>query len=80
MFKEVFGHTFEELVEKLMNTVDKKEENQISIDDIENNKDEIYEEYRFDEAVIKNSGDLIDAVKIILEINELLKSDKVNND
>ena len=25
-------------------------------------------------------GDLIDAVKIVLEINELLKSDKVNND
>ena len=70
--------TFATLVEKLINTVD-KEENQTIVDDIENNKDKIYEEYKFDEAVIKHSGDLIDAVKIILEINELLKSDKVNN-
>ena len=80
MFKKVFGHIFVELVEKLINTVDKKEENQIIIDDIKNNRDKIYEEYKFDEFVIKQSGDLIDAVKIILEINELLKSDKVNND
>ena len=80
MFKKVFGHIFVELVEKLINTVDKKEENQTIVDDIENNKDKIFGEYKFDKAVIKQSGDLIDAVKIILEINELLKSDKVNND
>ena len=40
----------------------------------------IFREYKFDKAVIKQSGDLIDAVKIILEINEVLTSDKVNND
>ena len=80
MLKEVFGHTFLELVEKLINTVDKKEENQTIVDDIENNRDKIYEECKFDKSVIKHSGDLIDAVKIILEINELLASDKVNND
>ena len=80
MFKEVFCHTFAELVERLINTVDKKEENQTIVVDIENDKDKIYEEYKFDEAVIKHSGDLLDAVKIILEINESLKSDKVNND
>ena len=79
MFKKVFGHKFAVLVEKLINTVD-KEENQTIVDDIKNNKDKISREYKFDEAVIKHSGDLIDAVKIILEINELLKSDKVNND
>ena len=78
LFNEVFGLTFIELVEKPINTVD-KEENQTIVDDIENNKDKIYEEYKFDEAVIKQIGDLINAVKIILEINELLKSDKVNN-
>ena len=81
MFKEVFGHTFVELVEKLIiNTVDKKEKNQAIVDDIENNKDKIYEEYKFDESIIKHSGDLIDACEIILEINELLTSNKVNND
>ena len=80
LFKKVFGHTFVELVEKLISTVHKKEEHQEIVDDIENNKDKIYEEYKFDESVIKHSGDLISAVKIILEINELLTSDKVNND
>ena len=43
LFKEVFGYTFVELVEKLIDTVDKKEEHQIIVDDTENNKDKIYE-------------------------------------
>ena len=81
MFKEVFRHTFVELAEKLINTVDKEEENQIIIDDIENNSSKITEQV-YSQFVIgpaHKRGDLIDAVKIILEINELLKSDKVNN-
>ena len=80
MLKELFGHTFAKLVEKLINTVDKEEENQTIVDDIENNKDKISGEYKFHKAVVKQSGDLTDAVKIILEINEVLTSDKVNND
>ena len=83
LFEKIFGYTFAALVDKLINTID-KEENQIIVDDIENNKGKIYKEYKFDEAVIKHRGDLTDAVKIILEINEVnnevLKSDKVNND
>ena len=80
MLKKVFGHKFGVLVEKLINTVDKKEENQITIDYIENNRDKISREFKFDESVIKQSGDLSDAVRIILEINEVLTSNKVNND
>ena len=80
LFKEVFGHIFVELVENLINTADKKEENQEIVDDIENNIDKVSREYKFDKAVIKQSGDLIDVVKIILETNEVLTSDKVNND
>ena len=82
MFKEVFCHAFAELVEKLTNTVDKKEENQVIIDNIENNKDKIFEQ-KYSQFVIQpgyKRGDLKDAVKIILERYELLKSDKVNND
>ena len=82
MFKEVFGHTFAELVEKLISTVDKKEENQMIIDDIENDSSKITEQVH-SQFVIQPAhkrGDLIDAVKVILEINELLKSGKVNND
>ena len=62
-----------------INTID-KEKNQTIVDDIENNKDKIYEEYKFDESIFKQRGNLHDAVKIILEINELLASDEVNND
>ena len=79
LFKEVFGYAFVELVEKLINTVDKKEENQIIIDGIKNNRDKIYNEYKNDKSVIEQSGDLSDAVKLILEINEILTSNKVNN-
>ena len=53
------------MVDKLINAIDKEKS---------------FREYKFDKAVTKQSVDLIDAVKIILEINELLKSDKVNND
>ena len=82
LFKKVFGHTFAELVEKLINTVDKKEENQIIIDDIKNNSSKITEEVysQFVRQPTHKRVDLTDAVKIILEINESLKSDKVNND
>ena len=55
-FEKIFGCEFATLVDKLINTVD-KEENQTIVDGIENNKDKIYREYKFDEAVIKHSGD-----------------------
>ena len=64
LFKKVFGCKFATLVEKLMNTVD-KEENQIIIDDIENNSRKIYEEYKFDDSIFKQRGNLHDAAKII---------------
>ena len=76
----MFVCKFATLVKKTINTVDKKEENQIIIDDVKNNRDEISSKYANDISVIRHSGDLLDAVKIILEINEALKSDKVNND
>ena len=62
-----------------MNTTS-KEENQIIIKDIENNRNKIYEEYKFDESIFKQRGNLHDAVKIILEINELLTLDEDNSD
>ena len=72
LFEKVYGCNFTVLVEKLINTIDKKEENQIIIDDIENNKSKIFKEYKFDKDVSKHSGDLDDAVKIILKINKVL--------
>ena len=80
-FKKIFGCKFVTLVDKLINTTS-KEENQISIKDIKNNNNnnKIYEEYRFDDSIFKQRGNLDDAVKIILEINEVLTSDKDHND
>ena len=80
--KKIFGHTFIALVDKLINAVDKKEEKQIIINDIKNNSDKIIEQ-KYSQFVIQQAhkrGDLKDAVKIILEINELLTLDKVSND
>ena len=80
--EQLFKKVFVELVEKLINTVDKKEENQTIVDDIENNSIKITEQV-YSQFVIGSAhkrGDLLHAVEIILEINESLKSDKVNND
>ena len=77
IFKKLYGCNFIALAEKLINTVD-KEENQTIVNGIKNNKNKIYRKYKFDEVVVKHRGKLIDAVKIILEINEALNPNKVN--
>ena len=79
--KKIFGDTFAVLVDKLINTID-KEEKQIIIDDIEINRDKIFEQ-EYSKFVIDPAykrGGLNDAVKIILEINELLTVNEDNND
>ena len=50
LFKEIFGHTFETLANKLINTTN-KEENQIIVKNINKNKDKIYEQKRGDWVV-----------------------------
>ena len=45
------------------------------ISDIKKHKDKILEEYKFDKSVIKQRGNLYDAVKVILEFNETIQSD-----
>ena len=42
LFKQIFGHTFETLANKLINTTN-KEENQIIVNNIEKNKEKLYE-------------------------------------
>ena len=73
-FEKIFGCKFATLVDKLINTTS-KEENQMFINDIKKNKDKILEEYKFDKSVIKQRGNLYDAVKIIVEFNETIQSD-----
>ena len=77
LFKEIFGHTFAALADKLINTTS-KEENKIIINDIKKNRDKIYEQDDFNNFVIQPSykrSDLLDAVKIIIDYNEVIKSD-----
>ena len=72
LFKQIFGHTLETLANKLINTKN-KEENQIIVNNINANKDKLYEEDDFRNYVIQPSDrwmDLVDAIDLILEFNE----------
>ena len=72
LFKQIFGHTLEALANKLINTKS-KEENQITVNNINKNKDKLYEEDDSRNYVIQPSDrriDLIDAIDLILEFNE----------
>ena len=77
LFKEIFGHTFETLANKLINTTN-KEENKIIVNNIEKNKDQLYEKEKRSHGrdwVIQPSDrriDLIDAIKLILNFNETI--------
>ena len=77
LFEEVFGHTFVTLADKLINTIN-KEENQIIVSDIKKNKDKLYEQDDFHKFVIHPNYkriDLIDAAKLILEFNKTIQLD-----
>ena len=70
--KQIFGHTFETLSNKLINTTNKGE-NQIIVNDIKKNKDELYKQDDDDNYVIQPSDqriNLIDAVNFILDFNK----------
>ena len=80
LFEKIFGHTFTALVDKLINTIGEKE-NKIIIDDVKKNRDKIYEQDEYSKSVIQPThkrGDLLDAIKIILNFNEALSLDDNN--
>ena len=54
IFKQIFGHTFETLANKLINTTN-KEENQIIVKNIEKNKDKLFKQDEFPDWVIQPS-------------------------
>ena len=75
IFKQIFGHTFETLANKLINTTN-KEENQIIVNNINENKTKLYEEDEtkpFHDYVIQPSNqhnNLIEANNVILDFHE----------
>ena len=77
LFKEIFGFTSVKLADKLINTTS-KEENQMLINDIEINRDKIFEQDEYSKFVIKQAhkrGDLLDTAQVILRFNEVLSLD-----
>ena len=73
-FEQIFGHKFETLVNKLINTTN-KEENQTIVNNINKNKEKRHEEDETYNYVIQASDqriDLIDAIKLILNFNETI--------
>ena len=82
LFEQIFGHTFETLTNKLINTTN-KEENQIIVNNIKKNKDKLYEKdktHPLNDYVIQPNNlciNLIDAVNLILDFNETIQLDLV---
>ena len=76
LFNEIFGFTFVELADKLINTTS-KEENQMLVNDIEINRDKIFEQDENGKFAIYppyKRADLLDTVKAILQFNETIQS------
>ena len=74
LFKHIFGHAFETLANKLINTTN-KEENQIIVNNINKNKEKLHKEDDFRDYVIQPSNrriDLFDAINLILDLNETI--------
>ena len=74
LFEQIFGHTLIKLADKLINTIN-KEENQIIVKNIEKNKDKLFEMDKFNDWVIQPSDrriNLKDAIDLILDFNEEL--------
>ena len=74
LFKKIFGHTFETLANKLINTKS-KEENQIIFKNVNKSKEKIYEIDRSSNFIVQ-SGDLRANLKynldLILDFNETI--------
>ena len=72
LFEQIFGHKFETLANKLINTSN-KEENQIIVKNINESKEKLHEKDDFCDYVIQPSSrrvDLIHAIRLILDFNE----------
>ena len=74
LLKWIFAHTFETLANKLINTTN-KDENQIIVKNINENKEKLYEEDEMRDYVIQSSSqrvNLIDAINLILDFNKTI--------
>ena len=73
-FEQIFGHKFETLVNKLINTTN-KEENQTIVNNINKNKDKFFKMDDYNDWVIHPSDrciNLKDSIDLILDFTEEL--------
>ena len=78
LFEQIFGHTLIKLADKLINTIN-KEENQIIVNDIHKNKDKLFKKDEFGNWVIQaqQRSDLKYTIDLILNFNETIQLDLV---
>ena len=74
LFEQIFGHTLEALANKLINTIN-KDENQIIVKNIDKNKKKLHEQEKTFPSnwVIQPNNrhtSLIEAIKLILDFNK----------
>ena len=76
LFEQIFGHTLIKLADKLINTIN-KEENQIIVNDIHKNKDKLFKKYEFGDWVIQAQQrfDLKYTIDLILNSNKTIQLD-----
>ena len=65
LFEQIFGHKFETLRNKLINTTN-KEEHQIIVNNIEKNKNKLYEMDPFYDYVIQPSSWRVDSIDLLI--------------
>ena len=73
LFEQIFGHKFETLANKLINTTN-KEENQIIVNNINKNKNKLFKKDEFNDFLIQaqQRSDLKYTIDLILDFNEEL--------
>ena len=75
LFKQIFGHKFETLANKLIKTTN-KEENQIIVNNNKKTKESLYEEDETSYDYVIQPGerrvDLLDAINLILNFNKTI--------
>ena len=79
LFEQIFGHTLIKLTDKLINTIN-KEENQIIVNDIHKNKEKLLEMDDSNDWVIQPNNqriNLLYTVDLILNFNETTQLDLV---
>ena len=77
LFEQIFGHTLIKLADKLINTINKKE-NQIIVKNINKNNNKLFESDDFGDWVIQPNdqrSNLLDTIKFILNFNQTIQLD-----